>query len=180
MKGVYARSCDEALVLVLDPIPDGATIGRGDSRTLREVAFVSALREGDYGFVDRRSDEYRDSSITKRVEISRTSVHYDVFLTGSNAITVAGELVNVDSVGNRVAPLLFGPRSVIVIAGENKLARDEKEAPKRIQQIAAPRNASRYGYELPCAKTRMCNDCSSQERVCRPVVIVKRDSGRVL
>ena len=92
----------------------------------------------------------------------------------SNAITENGELYNVDGNGNRVAALVWGPKSVIVVAGYNKIVKDIDEAKTRVREIAAPSNAARLGCDTPCTKTGHCMDCSSSKRICATTVITGR------
>ncbi len=180
MKAYYVPSREEALGITLELIPDGATIGRGDSMTLYEVGLISALHAGEYDFIDPYADEFKHLRLSEMLEYWRSILLCDVFITGTNAVTVDGALVNVDGGGNRVAALLFGPRRVIVVVGANKLVTDEEEALKRVREVAAPRNARRLGYRVPCAETGSCTDCTSPNRICKQFVTVKRDSGQVL
>ena len=102
-------------------------------------------------------------------------------MVGSNAVTLDGKLVNTDGRGNRVAPMIYGPDRVIVVAGANKLVNDMEEALLRIRQIAAPVNVRRHYIkhnnphfgELPCARTGSCADCNHDWRICRYTVIIE-------
>ena len=112
--------------------------------------------------------------------MARGAFSADIFLVGSNAVTLDGKLVNTDGRGNRVAPLIYGPDKVIVVAGANKLVNDLEEAFQRIRQIAAPVNARRHYLkhhnphfaELPCARTGQCADCNLDWRICHYTVII--------
>ena len=99
----------------------------------------------------------------------------DVFVCSSNAITEDGKLYNVDGTGNRVAAMTFGPRKVVLACGINKIVKDVDEAERRVREWAAPMNARRLGLETPCAKTGLCSDCSSPQRICNiRSLLVKR------
>lgn len=188
MKAWFAPGREEALSKVLSLIPEGSSIGLGDSMSVEEVGILDFLRrqskEGKYRLFDR----YRKGITKEDVEDDGNNkfraLTADIFLTGANAITLDGKLVNIDGAGTRVAPLIFGPKKVIVVAGVNKIVRDAEEGVRRIKEIAAPANAKRHGHErLPCAITGKCNDCSSPERICNYTVIVEkawgRDNGRM-
>jgi hypothetical protein len=97
----------------------------------------------------------------------------DLFLSSVNAITMDGELVNIDGMGNRVNATNFGPKKVILVAGYNKIVEDVQEAIKRIKNVTAPMNARRLNLEVPCAKLGKCADCNSPNRMCRIVVILE-------
>ena len=103
----------------------------------------------------------------QRLEIRRQALMSDLFITGVNAVTAEGTLHWLDKVGNRIAPVAFGPRKVIIVAGRNKIVANRDEAEERIRTIAAPQNIARHpGFRTPCAKTGVCSDCNSPDRVC--------------
>jgi hypothetical protein len=104
----------------------------------------------------------------------RAQLACDVFLSSSNAVTVEGELVNVDGIGNRVAAMIFGPGKVIVVAGWNKIVPDVNAAIQRIRNTAAPLNAKRLELNVPCAKTGYCVDCDVPDNMCRVTTIISR------
>lgn len=100
------------------------------------------------------------------LELRRRSQLVDLFITGTNAITESGQLVNLDMIGNRVSAITFGPKAVLILAGRNKIVSDLDDAFFRIKDYAAPVNAMRLGKKTPCAKTSYCQDCSSADRIC--------------
>ncbi len=108
----------------------------------------------------------------------RRAATADVFLTGVNAITEDGKLINTDAIGNRAGGLLFGPRKVIVVCGANKIVPDVEAGLKRIRKVAAPINARRHyekhgSEQLPCAVTGECVDCHHPWRICNFTVVVE-------
>jgi hypothetical protein len=114
-------------------------------------------------------------SIEERLAIMRRQLTCDLFLTGTNALTLSGFLVNIDATGNRVGSMLFGPRKVIVVAGRNKLVDgDIGAAIRRVKESASPPNANRLNYATPCAKTGFCSDCNSPDRICRITTVIDR------
>ena len=161
-------SVEEALEVVESLINDGDTVAVGGSMTLFEAGIIDMLRERDINFLDRYAP---DADVPK---IYMDSFAADVYLTSSNAITENGELYNVDGNCNRVAAMTFGPKSVIVVAGYNKIVKDLDAAKVRVQEIAAPANATRLGLENPCTKTGHCMNCASVSRICATTVIMAR------
>ena len=105
----------------------------------------------------------------------------DLFITGTNAITTSGHLINLDMIGNRIAALTFGPRNVVVLAGRNKVVADLEAAWERIKAYAAPVNSMRLGMKTPCAATGVCHDCTSPQRICNTWTITEKSfpKGRV-
>jgi len=115
------------------------------------------------------------------LERRRQSLLVDLFITGSNAVTETGQLVNLDMIGNRVGALTFGPKNVIILVGRNKIVPDLDEAMFRIKNYAAPVNTMRLDKKTPCAKTSFCGDCKSPDRICNTWTITEKSfpKGRV-
>lgn len=113
-------------------------------------------------------------SLEERLEIMRRQLSCDLFLTGANAVTLDGKLVNIDATGNRVGAMTFGPKRVVALAGVNKLVDDVHAAVRRIKAWVAPPNARRLSMKTPCAETGFCSDCRSPDRICRVVHILER------
>jgi len=137
----------------------------GDSTTMRATGIIEWMQgDGQLKVLDGF-----DASMPydERLEIRRQALLSDLFITGVNAITEQGTLHWLDKVGNRIAPVAFGPHKVIIVAGRNKITADREEAEERIRRIAAPQNVARHpGFRTPCAKTGLCMDCNSQDRIC--------------
>ena len=116
-----------------------------------------------------------------RKELMRQVFLSDVYVIGTNAVTLDGKLVNIDGNGNRVAAMIYGPKKVIVVVGANKIVKNVDEAIHRIKEVCAPINATRHGLkhnrpeflELPCAKTGSCTDCNNAWRICRYTTIIE-------
>lgn len=115
------------------------------------------------------------------MELRRKSLLVDLFITGTNALTETGKLVNLDMIGNRVAAITFGPRSVVILVGRNKIVPDVEEATFRVKNYAAPVNAMRLDKKTPCAETSYCHDCKSPDRICNSWSIVEKSfpKGRI-
>jgi hypothetical protein len=113
-------------------------------------------------------------SPSESMERRRASLLVDLFITGTNAITEDGQLVNLDMIGNRVGALTFGPKHVIVLAGRNKIVPDIEDAMARIKDFAAPANAMRLDKKTPCTKTAFCHECNSPDRICNTWTITEK------
>ena len=94
-----------------------------------------------------------------------------VFVTGANALSLDGQMVNIDGMGNRVAAIIYGPKSVVVIAGMNKVEDTLEKAVTRARTVAAPMNQQRFQGDTPCTKTGVCGDCKSESCICNQIVI---------
>jgi hypothetical protein len=176
-KVVVASSKGDAVEKVLVLIPVEAKVGVGGSVTVRELGLIEALRERGNRVVHHWvSVGSHGDKLPFMVEAHNS----DVFLCSSNAVTEDGKLVNVDSTGNRVASMIFGPGRMVVVVGWNKIVGDVEAGLKRLKEVAGPLNAKRHNIrELPCVKTGVCTDCDSPKRICRAITILERAPNRV-
>jgi hypothetical protein len=183
MNGQYCRDKKEALETVLNMIPPGATVARGDSISLDQIGFPAAIKQrGQNAIIDPFTTDTAGfwPDERERQKIMRETFFADIFITGTNSITLDGRLVNVDGHGNRVSAMIFGPGKVILVVGVNKIVKDIDEALERIHQYSAPVNARRHVEKhhgeglsnLPCVKTGFCADCRSEWRICNYTVII--------
>lgn len=170
--GYYCPSKEAALDLALSLTDEGSTIGFGGSMTLVETGLLDALKVGNYKCLDRGAATSREEVL----EIYQASFAADTYFMSSNAITLDGQLVNIDGNGNRVAALIYGPKQVILMVGMNKVAPDVDSAIKRVRHTAGPANAIRLDRATPCTKTGHCHDCQSPECICSNTVITRRSA----
>lgn len=169
MEGFYCATKEEAVKKALELMPKGASIGWGGSMSLEESGLMEAVRSAEYEIIDREKAKTEE----ERKEVFAKIVNCDYFLMSTNAITLDGELVNIDGRGNRVSFLCFGPEHVLILAGMNKVVSDVDSAVKRVHDIASPANTVRLNKNTPCAKTGRCADCLSDDCICAQTVITR-------
>jgi hypothetical protein len=169
MAGFFVQNRIMLLDLLTKLIPESSSVGCGDSITLEETGVFDFLRQGNYNFLDKHNP---DLTREEKRDIYLKNFTVDTFITGTNAITLDGKLFNIDGNGSRVAPMLYGPNQVIVVAGINKLTEDVDAALKRTRQIAAPLDAKRLGKATPCTSLNRCIDCRHQQRICNDFVLI--------
>ncbi len=179
---VVVQSAAEAAQLVMDtflPESKAKSLSFGGSMTLNSTGLLDRLNEVKdlnviYPNVPGISNE-------EKIELRRQGLLVDLYLTGTNAVTETGVLVNLDMIGNRVGALTFGPKKVIVLVGRNKIVPDIETAMYRIKDYAAPANAMRLDCKTPCVKTSECDDCKSPGRICNTWTITEKSfpKGRV-
>ncbi|HWI40234.1 MAG TPA: lactate utilization protein [Verrucomicrobiae bacterium] len=174
--GFTAVGCEtsaEAAEYILAEAAEARTVGLGGSMSVADMGVVEPLRAAGKELLIHGEPSL---SREERLEVMRRQLTCDLFLTGTNALTLSGALVNIDATGNRAASMIFGPRKVIVVAGRNKLVEGTVEdALKRIKSCASPANARRVGFKTPCAATGLCSDCRSPERICRVTTVIERN-----
>lgn len=164
-----AENAAEALDILQDMLDEGCTVAVGGSMSLFEAGVIDELRAGDYHFLDRYEKGLTREQIK---QLHREVFSADAFITSANAITENGELYNVDGNGNRVAAMLYGPDSVIVLAGYNKIVKDLDQAVARVESVSAPANAVRLSTETPCRSAGMCMHCKGDDRICSDYVVM--------
>lgn len=172
MEGYYCATSAEAVEKAISLIPEGSSVTWGGSVTLCECGLMDALHANNYELIDRMDAKTPEEA---RIMYGK-QVMADFFLMSSNAVTIGGELVNIDGNSNRVACLCCGPKNVIVIAGMNKVVSTIEDGVHRVRNIAAPPNTVRLNRNTPCAKTGKCGDCYSPDCVCSQIVITRRSS----
>lgn len=173
----YCPDKASALEKALELIPKGASVGWGGAMTCQQIGLMDAVNAGDYIALDR-------SKCTSPEEITalyKKCLTADVFLTGANALSIDGEMVNIDGTGNRMAAIVFGPESVIVVAGMNKVMDTLEDAVTRARTVAAPMNKQRFPNMTPCEVTGTCADCKSEGCICNQILITRhcRPAGRI-
>jgi hypothetical protein len=139
--------------------------------TVREIGILERLNTQGNTLVDHWEQGLGPD---ESLRVRKSQLSCDVYISGANAVTLTGEIVNIDGFCNRIAAMAFGPQEVIIVAGRNKIVRDVPEAMVRIRNIAAPMNAKRFGADTPCAKLGRCVDCDAPQRICRGTLILER------
>jgi len=177
-----ANNAEEAKKLVMEeivPATGALSISWGGSMTFIDTGLYDALKNCAGMEV---LDTY-DKSVPREdiLERRRKALLTDLFFTGTNAVTEAGQLVNLDMIGNRVGAIAFGPKHVVIVVGRNKIVSDLEEAMSRIRDYVAPANAIRLGMKTPCAKTSFCEECKSADRICNTWTITEKSfpKGRI-
>lgn len=177
MEGFYCETRDDALKQALALINEGDSVAWGGSVTLDETGIRKALIDGPYDAIIRENAKTDEEKRALKGRIATC----DAFFMSSNAVTLDGELVNIDGAGSRLSYLIYGPEKVIVVVGMNKLVKDVDEAKKRIRVHACPPNGVRLGLDTPCAKTGVCAECFSPQCMCASIVETRfsRFTGRI-
>lgn len=179
---VYCRTGREAYDYIVREAEEAQSIGFGGSMSVVDLQVADRLREMGKELLNHSAPGL---TMEERQATMHRQLTCDLFLCGTNALTLSGCLVNIDATGNRVGSMLFGPKKVIVVAGRNKLVDGSiDDAIRRVKEWASPPNAKRLNYNTPCAKTGFCSDCNSPDRICRITTIIdhrpRRTDLRVL
>ena len=173
----YCADKETALKKALELIPESVSVGWGGAYSAQQIGLMEAVRKGNYTIYDRDVC----TTMEERVKMMKKCLTADVFLTGANAISLDGQMVNIDGNGNRVAAIVYGPDRIIVIAGMNKVVDTLEDAMHRARTIAAPMNQQRFPNNTPCKETGSCADCRSPECICNQILITRncRPAGRI-
>lgn len=169
MDGYYCETKEEAKELVMSLIKQEDVVSWGGTATIDELGIKETLKEKNIEVIDRDTAKTPE----ERKKLMKNALTADVFLASTNAITMDGELVNIDGAGNRVAAYCYGPDSVVVVTGMNKVTRDLESAMNRVRIDACVPNAIRYNLKTPCAVTGICAECLSNETICSQILITR-------
>lgn len=171
-KPFFVEKKSDVIPLLKTLINEGETISVGGSVTLNETGVIDFLRNENYSFLDRYEEGLTKDEIN---DIFRKTFFADTYISSTNAVLESGALYNVDGNSNRVAAIMYGPKSVIIIAGKNKIVKDFNEAVERVKLTAAPLNAARLNRNTYCNAKGVCkaqnaknpcDGCMSDERIC--------------
>ncbi len=174
----YVSTSKEATEKIFELIPKTDVVSWGGSETLRTLGIQEKLYEKGYTVIDRDTAKTPE----ERADLMRKGLLCDTFLMSSNAISEDGQLFNIDGNGNRVAAMIFGPKSVIVVAGMNKVVKSLDDAISRTKNFASPVNVQRFkNLNTPCAVNGVCSDCTGPESVCAYMVTTRlcRPAGKI-
>ncbi len=173
----YCKTKEAALQKALEWIPEDASVGWGGAMSAEQIGLLDTVRNGNYRALDR------DTCTTpeEKEQMAHACFGADVFITGANAMSLDGQMVNIDGTGNRVAAIVYGPKIVIVVAGMNKVMDSLDDALQRARTVAAPLNQQRFQLPNPCTATGTCADCNSQTCICNQILITRncRPVGRI-
>lgn len=169
IEAFYVETFEEANERLLQMIPGDCTVGIGHSMTLQNSGVIEKLIERGNTVLDKTRAKSREESR----EIKKKALTADWYVTGTNAVSIEGHIVNIDHSGNRVAAMIFGPDKVAVVVGVNKIADSLEEAIERARNVASPLNARRAGFNPPSVELKRCVDCKSKERVCYNLVVIE-------
>lgn len=166
----FAEDKKQALIIAERFTQDCETIGMGGSQTLFELNIPEMLLAKNKTVFSMALEKRKE---TPDLEVHKKAMFSDCYLTSTNALTKEGDLINIDGTGNRVAAMIYGPKKVGVFCGINKITNDPMTAITRIKEIACPKNARRLGLNVPCAKTGICQDCASSQRMCNVITRIQ-------
>lgn len=177
MEGYYFADAKSCLDYILNMIPEGSTISNGGSMTNQDIGIMDAIASPKYQFIDRMAPKTPE----EKKQVYAKIVTADYFFMSTNAITIDGELINIDGAGNRVACLIHGPENVMIVTGMNKVVTTVEEGINRAHNGAAVPNVKRLNKKTPCHETGVCADCLSPDCICNHTVITRRSGtpGRI-
>ena len=172
----YCENKEAALAKALELIPKGATVGWGGAMSAQQIGLLDAMNAGEYNAIDRD----KAPNMEEREKAMRACFQADYFITGANALSIDGQMVNIDGIGNRVGAIVYGPKYIVVIAGMNKVTDSLESAVIRARTVAAPANKQRFPLQTPCAVTGVCGNCKT-EGICNQMLITRNSKpiGRI-
>lgn len=169
----FKETKEEALQKAIELISPADIVSWGGSVSISEIGLMDYVLNNNFKVINRDLAKSQE----EKMELLKQSMFCDTYLMGTNAISEDGQLVNIDCIGNRTAALMFGPKSVIIIAGMNKIAPTVEDAIKRVRNYAAPVNIQRVSAnkerQTPCYSTGTCFDCKSKDSICSHIVVTR-------
>ena len=177
MVGLAAENAEHARELILSIVPEKAVVGIGDSSSVRQVKAAAALEKRSNRVINGFNPEKKITDLQSHFDNGfwpmLEATVCDVFLTGSNAVTEDGRIINVDGNGNRVAGMIWGHPITILVIGKNKIVKDLEQGMDRVKNVIAPEHFKRKGVPTPCMKNMHCYDCIGPHRACAVTSIIE-------
>lgn len=164
----YCATKDEAAEKIMSLIPKDDVVAWGGSMTMETLGIIERVKK-----TNTVIDRAQAKSPEEKTTLMRNALLCDTYLMSTNAITEDGELVNIDGTGNRLAAMMYGPKSIVIACGMNKVVKDMPAAVSRARNYAAPVNAHRFELQTPCSATGSCADCKSQQSICTYIVCTR-------
>ena len=173
----YCETKEQALEKALEMIPENAVVGWGGALSCQQIGLMDVMRAGSYRAIDRD----KCTTPEERDDAYKACFRADVYLTGANALSLDGQMVNIDGNGNRVGAICYGPNTILVVAGMNKVEDTLEAAITRARTVAAPLNKQRFPNQTPCEVTGSCGDCKSEDCICNQILVTRhcRPAGRI-
>lgn len=168
-KAVYAQTKEEAKEAALGFMKEGSSVSWGGSLTIKEIGLDEEIRKRDFRLIDRAKAKDNDEA----KKIMKEALTADYFIASANAISMDGEIFEIDGTANRISAIIFGAGEVIIIAGMNKVCPSYEEAEERAQNIAGPLNAIRLKKNTPCALNGNCAECISPDCICAVKAVIR-------
>ncbi|HEY9053922.1 MAG TPA: lactate utilization protein [Rectinemataceae bacterium] len=168
---VVVKTAEEAAALLMAHVHEGTTMGFGGSMTIKSLGIQEKAAQAGAKILDHNRPGITPE---EKMDTLRAQLSCDLFVCSVNALTMKGELLNIDGNGNRVAAMTFGPKKNVVVVGANKIVADEAEGWRRLETWASPMNNKRLSKENPCVKTGVCMNCDSPTRICRVYQVLRR------
>ncbi len=174
MQAFYAEKKEDVIAQISQLVKEGDVVANGGSKTLEACGVIDYLRSGRFHYLDRGVQGLTQEQIR---QVYLQSFGADAYFCSSNAVTLDGELYNVDGNCNRISAISFGPKSVIMVVGKNKIVNNLEESVCRVKEICAPENCRRLSKATYCAKHGKCislsrknapmaSGCASPDRIC--------------
>jgi len=166
-------TAEQAAGFVLSAVAPGALVAVGGSMTIKNLGLADRLRAQGHEVL-----WHWEAAPADRPALLARAMHADMYLASANALTEAGQIVQIDGTGNRVGAMTYGVKTVCLIVGRNKLVSGGyAQAVQRIKSVACPKNAQRLGLDTPCARTGKCNAAKCRNSMCSVTGVFDRAPG---
>lgn len=132
-EGIIVNTKEEALKKLQELIPQGASVMNGSSRTLEEIGFVSYLKEGKHGWINRHEEVLTETDPVRQSALRRETTVSDYYLGSAHAVTEDGELFFASNTGSQFPAIAYNAQNVILVVGAQKTVPTITEAYARLE-----------------------------------------------
>ena len=171
-EAVVFETAKKAADYLLSDMPAGETVGFGGCMTAKQMGLETLLRAAGHKVL-----WHWEAEPAERPALLHEAMNAPLYVCSANAVTEEGLMVQIDGTGNRVAAMVFGPKSVVVIAGINKVVKSYEDAVARARNLAAPVNVQRFAnFNPPCKNNGHCFNCTAPDSICNFILTTRKGS----
>lgn len=147
----------DALALIKELIPAGASVQTGASRTLEEIGFIEYLKSETHGWNNLHGKVATEKDPVVQAKLRNEATLSDFYLGSAHALTEDGELFIASNTGSQMPNIVYSSQNVIFVVGAQKIVPDRASAFDRIEKHVIPLEDERmmqaYGMHTQWSKT---------------------------
>lgn len=137
-EGMVVNTKEEALQIIKDRVPQGASVMNGSSRTLETIGLVDYLKTENHGWNNLHEKVLNETDPAKQAVLRRETTVSDYYLGSAHAVTEDGELFFASNTGSQLPALAYTAQNIILVVGTHKIVPTITDAYTRLQEHIVP------------------------------------------
>ena len=129
---------EDALSIIKNTIPRGASVMNGASKTLDEIGYIEYLKSGAHGWINNHETILKETDPVKQGLLRKYSVVSDYYLGSAHAASETGELVFGSNSGSQLPHLAFTSPNAILVVSTKKIVPTLEAGLARLREYVYP------------------------------------------